>query len=396
LLALALALPFLLPLKPWFPDLETQLSDALGEQVRFDGLRAGLLPRPYLEAKGVRIGDDRALRATRARLYPDLMSLSAPTVFIRLTELDEVMVDRSAIRRFFSERDATKGGVQSIRLGHVHASHVKLDLLAGNFGEFEAEADLNRENRLTNFELTSADGRLKFDAVPASGALLLTFSAQDWKPPVGPPISFDRLYAQGALSDGKLAVSEFTAGLYRGDVRGGLELTWGKTWAIAGRAQISRLDLHPLLEVLQSPLPVVGTLDSELHFALEAADPAQLSDSMKLDGKFNLANGVLRDVDFPSVIQGAGSAGVRGGQTRFEQFTGNMQVGNGYRFTNMRLTSGKNVHGSELTVVGNVSVTAAGQVGGAMSVELKGTTTTLGSTVQTGGTLTDPVLLPGK
>src|SRR5208337_92111 len=106
------------------------------------------------------------------------------------------------------EPNAREGGLQRIRLGHVHASHVKLDLLAGKFGEFEAEADLNRDNRLTNFALTSADGRTKFDAVPASGALLLTFSAQDWKPPVGPAIAFDRIYAQGALSDGKLAVSE--------------------------------------------------------------------------------------------------------------------------------------------------------------------------------------------
>jgi uncharacterized protein involved in outer membrane biogenesis len=270
----------------------------------------------------------------------------------------------------------------------VRASHLKLDALAGKFGEFDGEADLNRDNRITNFGLTSSDGRVKFEAVPASRALLLTFSAQDWKPPIGPAVTFERLYAQGALSDGKLAVSEFTAGLYGGDVRGGLELTWGSAWGVSGRAQLSRLNLDPMLQALQSPLRVKGTMDGEMHFALEAQDPAQLADSLKIDGKFKLANGVLSDFDFSRVIQGVGNEGMRGGQTRFDQFTGNMQIGNGYRFSNLRLASGK------LTVTGNMNVAANGQMSGAMSVELKGTASTLGSTVQTGGTLTDPVLLP--
>lgn len=390
LIAAVLALPFMLPLKPWFPNLESQLSVALGEPVKFEGLRAGLLPRPYLEARAVSIGKDRALRAERARLYPDLVSLTEPTVFVKLTQLDDVVVDRSAIQRFFAERTAGEGGLQIVRFGHVHATHVKLDLLAGKFGEFEADADVDHNNRVTNFALVSLDGRMRFEAVPASGALLLTFSAQDWKPPVGPQIAFERLYAQGALSNGKLAASEFTAGLYGGDVRGGLELTWGNTWAISGRAQISRLDLQPMLQAVQSQLPVRGTLEGEMHFGLESRDPEQLADALKLDGRFKLTNGVLDQFDFASVIQGAGSNGVRGGQTKFDQFTGNLQIGNGYRFTNLHLSSGK------MTVAGNMSIAPSGQIGGTMNVELKGSAITLGSTVQTGGTLNDPVILPGN
>lgn len=393
-LGLAIALPFLVPLKPLFPGLESQLSIALGEPVRFEGLRAGLLPHPYLEARAVSVGDDRALRATRARLYPELLSLFEATTFIKLTELDEVTLDRNAIQRFFGEGNSREGGLQRIRLGHVRASHVRLEVLAGKLGEFDAEADLNRDNRLINFALTSSEGKMKFEAVPASRALLLTFSAQDWKPPAGPAIAFDRVYAQGALSEGKLAISEFTAGLYHGNVRGGLELTWGDAWVISGRVQMSRVDLAPLLQALQSPLPVRGSLDSELHFALGAAKPEQLAESLKLDGRFKVGDGVLTGFDFPSVIQGASSQGVRGGQTRFEQFSGNLQSGSGYRFTNLHLASGKNARGSELNVGGNIAVDGNGRITGAMNVELKGASTALGSTVQTAGTLDDPVLLP--
>jgi uncharacterized protein involved in outer membrane biogenesis len=388
--ALALALPFVVPLKPWFPDLESQLTMALGEQVKFTSLRAGLLPRPYLEAGNVTVGEDNALRAVRARLYPDLLTLSEATIFVRTVDLSDVTVSRDAVQRFFSERKPREGGLQRIRIGHVNAAHVKLDALEGKLGEFDAEADLNRDNLLTNFSLASIDGRLKFDAVPASGALLLTFSGRDWQPPAGPAFAFDRIYAQGALSDGKLAVSEFTAGIYGGDVRGGLELTWGANWNINGRAQVTRMDVHSLLVTLQSQLPVKGTMEGDLRFTAAAKDSALLTDALKLDGKFKISNGVLSNFDFSRVIQGVGSDGARGGQTRFEQFTGNVQTGKGYRFTNLQLVSGK------MTVAGSIDVTATNQVSGPMSVELKGAGSTLGSTVQASGTLNDPVMLPGK
>jgi uncharacterized protein involved in outer membrane biogenesis len=390
LLLVALVLPFVVPLKRWFPELESQLSIALGAPVKYDGLRAGLSPRPYLEAQNVVIGEDRSLHAARARLYPDLLSLSEPTIFIKLTELDDVMVERQAVQRFFAERGVPETTVPRLRLGHVHASHLKLDLLAGKFGEFDAEADVGRDNRLVNFALTSSDNRIKFDAVPASGALLLTFSAQDWKPPAGPGITFDRLYAQGALSEGKLAVSEFTAGLYGGDIRGGFQLTWGNSWVVSGRALLSRLDAYPMLQAMQSPLRVHGMMDGEMHFASEATDATQLADTLKLDGKFKLTNGVIDDFDFAKVIQGVGSDGMRGGKTSFEQFTGNFQTGGGYHFSGMRLQSTK------MTVSGNVNATPTGQLSGAVGVELKGTTSTLNSNVQIGGIFTDPVILPGK
>jgi uncharacterized protein involved in outer membrane biogenesis len=390
LVLVALVLPFVVPLKRWFPELESQLSAALGAPVKYDGLRAGLSPRPYLEAQNVVIGEDRALHAARARLYPDLLSLSEPTVFIKLTELDDVLVERQAMQRFFAERGVSDNAAPRLRLGHVHASHLKLDLLAGKFGEFDAEADVGRDNRLVDFALTSADNHVKFDAVPASGALLLTFTAQEWKPPVGPGIAFDRIYAQGALSEGKLAVSEFTAGLYGGDIRGGFQLTWGNSWVVSGRALLSRLDAYPMLQAMQSPLRIHGMMDGEMHFATDATDATQLADLIKLDGKFKLSNGVVDDLDFAQVIQGVGSDGVRGGQTRFEQFTGNFQTGGGYRFSNMRLVSTK------MTVSGNVNATPTGQLAGGLSVELKGTSGTLGSNVQIGGTFNDPVILPGK
>src|SRR6202042_2039537 len=101
-------------------------------------------------------------------------------------------------------------------------------------------------------------------------------------------------------------VSEFTAGVYGGGIRGGLGLAWREAaWNLLGRGQVRRLFGNPLLEALQMELSVRGMLDAQLHFTAVAPAPAQLLDAMKFEGKFKLANGVLSDFDFSRVIQGA-------------------------------------------------------------------------------------------
>jgi uncharacterized protein involved in outer membrane biogenesis len=386
---LALVLPFILPLKPWFPNLEAQLSQALGEPVRIDNLHAGLLPRPYLEATGISIGKDRDVTMARARLYPDLLTLREPTRFIKSTDVDDVTVSRAAVVRFLGEH-TREGGVQALRFGRIHATHLKLALFDGKIGDLEVDAALGRDNQLINMSLATFDQRTRLELTPTPGGTQVAFSAQDWKPWTGPQLPFDRVSLQATLSEGRLAVSEFTAGIYGGDIRGGLELGWGDAWTLSGRAQLSRMEARSLLQALQMELPVRGTLDTELRFNATAPAPAALLDGMKFEGKFKLSNGVLSDFDFSRVIQGAGRDGMRGGQTRFELLTGNIQTGGGYRFTGLRLSSGM------LSVAGNMAVAPGGQLSGVMNVELRATAALLGSTVVTGGSLQEPVLLPAK
>ena len=387
LLVIALALPFVVQLKPWLPELEEQLSQAIGEPVAFNGARAGLSPRPFLELSGVSLGPDKDVQATSARLYPDLRSLFEPTKHIVEIEVSGAVVRRSAVLRFMGVR-ARAGGLQRIRLGRIRAPRAGLDVLEGKFGEVDMDAMLNRENQLVSLVLEAADGKSKLEVAPAAEGLQLTFSAQRWQAPIGPAIPLERFFAQGTLSEGKLALSELTAGGFGGDARGGLELTWNRGWNLSGRVHASRVDLQPALRALKSPLPVRGSLEGDLRFSATAETPDALASALKLEGTFTVSNGVLNDFDFPRVIRGAPRDGVRGGQTQFEQLAGSVQIGNGYRFTGLKLSSGL------MSASGNISIAERGELSGTMSVELKGTASTLGSTVITSGTLRDPVLLP--
>lgn len=388
--AIALALPFVMPLKFWFPQLESQLSQAIGEPVVYDGLRAGLSPRLYLEADNVVIGRGRDVKASRLRIYPELLTLSEPTSNLRSIELDELSLGRGAIMHFFTKH-AKEGGVQRIRLGQLRANRVKLDLLDGRLGEVDIEATFSRENEVTGLTIDAVDRKFKLELAPGPEVMQFMFSARDWQPPVVPAVPFERIQAQGQIVDNKLSISEFTAGAYGGDVRGGLEINWGESCALSGRLQATRVDLLPLLQAVRSPLPVRGTLDAEMRFSSTAESAARLIDAMKLDAKFRLANGTLNDFDLGRVIRGAPREGVRGGQTRFEQLVGNLQAGGGaYRFTALLLTSGL------MSAVGNAAIAEDGQLSGALNLELRGSAGVLGSTVLATGTLKDPVLLPPR
>jgi len=174
-------------------------------------------------------------------------------------------------------------------------------------------------------------------------------------------------------------------------VRGGLELGWRDGATLSGRLQTARIDLLPLLQALRSPLRARGMLDAETRFASTAATADRLIDAVKLDAKFRLAGGTVNGIDLARVIQGAPREGVRGGQTRFEQLVGNLQSGGGaYRFTALRLTSGL------MSATGNLAAAEDGQLSGTINLELKSSAGALGSTVLAGGTLNEPVLLPGK
>jgi uncharacterized protein involved in outer membrane biogenesis len=387
LIAIGLALPFVIPLKPWFPNLEAQLSAAVGEPVRFNSLRAGLLPRPHLEADSITIGRSGEITVAHARLYPELPTLREPTQFFKSIEADEVSASRNAVLQFLGEH-SREGGLQAIRLGHIRATHVKLGVFDGKLGDLELDATVDRDNQLLNLVLAGSDQRSRLEVTPANGTTQVTFSAQDWKPLAGPQIPFERVFLQGVLTRDALAVSEFTAGVYGGDIRGGMEINWANGWSVTGRARVTRLNLYPMMQVLQTDLPVHGTFESELRFTGAAASPGQLLDSMKFDGKFNIVNGVLDEIDFSRVIQGAGRNGVRGGQTQFDQFSGSLQTGNGYRFSGLRLTHGM------LAVTGAINVAPGEQLSGSMNVELKSTVGILGSAVQMGGALGEPVLMP--
>ena len=79
LILVLVALPFIVPLDTLKPELESQLSAAIGRQVMIDRITLEMLPRLDVHARGITIwgresGDDQ-LFAREMRVIPDLPTL---------------------------------------------------------------------------------------------------------------------------------------------------------------------------------------------------------------------------------------------------------------------------------------------------------------------------------
>src|SRR5258708_5463396 len=81
LIAVALALPFLIPLGTWIPRIEQEASNLLGQPVTVRALQLAFLPRPHVNVEGISVGKSGDIRVDKVSVTPALLSLfSSPRV----------------------------------------------------------------------------------------------------------------------------------------------------------------------------------------------------------------------------------------------------------------------------------------------------------------------------
>ena len=134
-----------------------------------------------------------------------------------------------------------------------------------------------------------------------------------------------------------------------------------------------------------------GRLDASGPFKAQAAKPAALADAFNADVAFKVNDGVLHGFDLAGAAKSLLTSGAAGGQTRFDQLSGNLQVaGQALRLRNVKVVSGV------LDAKANVDVSAAKRLSGRVEVDLKGTAGLVGVPLALSGTVTEPILMPTK
>ena len=97
LLACATALPFLVPLDGYIPQIEKQASAALHHPLSIKHVRLAVLPLPHVTITGITVGRRGNLKLGSMRVTPDLLSLLHPTKVIRSIELDDLMLTQQGL-----------------------------------------------------------------------------------------------------------------------------------------------------------------------------------------------------------------------------------------------------------------------------------------------------------
>ncbi|MBI2311326.1 MAG: hypothetical protein HYU77_02345 [Betaproteobacteria bacterium] len=389
LLALAVALPFLIPLGTYIPVIEKQASGKLKEPVKVGTLRSAFFPVSQLTIGNIAVGRGPDIQVKSVSVVPDLASLFGAVKVLRVIELDGVTVTQDALAKIpvWTKGD---GSPAAVAVRRITFSDVTLKLKQGPLGPFEGEVRLAAAGGLEQARLQTTDGKAKLTAQPEKqDRYAVQLNARNWKLPAGPALVFDELNASGHATANDLVLLKIAAKLYGGSADGNASLNWQKNYRLKGDLTTKQVELEKLVSLFNPEVKVSGKLNSKSAFSSRAANAGQLADAMRLETDFDVKDGVFYGVDIAEAAKSVVKGGTKGGQTKFDNFTGHMLMERGaFRFTNLDISSGV------LAATGNVDISPKKELNGKISAEVKAGVSLATVPLNVSGTVKDPTLRP--
>lgn len=387
--ALAAVLPFLIPVKHYIPTLAKLASERLGEPVSIRDLRFALLPLPSVTVEDIRIGPEQEVRIGSVSVHPDLASLASKVKILRRVEVEGITVDRALLDRL-PKWMAAGEGPKTVLIQRIEARHVNLALGDFRWGPLEAEAVLG-EGGLRVAEMGTADRSLRVTLKPGEEGYAVDLAAHNFTLPVKPALRFDALQGSGTLTAAGLTLPHLEGKLYGGELVAQSDIGWKDGLRIAGEARVSDVEIEPIVKLMGQSASVSGRLHASGRYALAAQEASHLADSLRAQFRFEVKRGVLYNFDLASAVRALSRDGTRGGQTTFNEFSGNViLVGRNVQLRDVKVASGL------LRAQGDVDIAASRKLSGRVNVEMKGTASLVSVPLEVAGTLQDPVLFPNR
>jgi len=388
LVVIAVALPFVLPLNFYAPKIERLVSDRIHEPVTILGLHIVLLPEPALVLEDVSAGKLGEFKAQIVRVSVDLFSLMRPVKVLNQISFDSVTASQEVLGRIPSwlKTDATASQMQ---IKNIRFNKLKINVRPVDPGVVSADIALTPEGGFTSALITSEDGKASLAIRPEQDRYTLELNARNWQPPTGPAVVFDELHINASLAAEELDMKEIGGSLYGGTIAGAAKLDWHDGWRLNGEMHGKRVEVESVASLLSPETTVSGRMNADGRFSMKAKSYAQLFAVPSVEVKFKVADGVIHNLDMVKAVRSSGSEGSRGGQTRFDELSGALQVsGKSYRLRQLRISSGL------LAAEGGLEIAPSSEVSGNFNVQIKGSANFISVPMTLGGSLADPVLKP--
>ncbi|MBI3054831.1 MAG: AsmA family protein [Betaproteobacteria bacterium] len=388
-------IPFFITLNDYIPRIEKEASAKLKEQVTIKSIRFAALPLPHITVEGITVGTTDDIKVGKVTVTPDLFSLLQSTKVIKSIEIDSLLLTQKATDKIpvWTEPDAAKPPQQPQEPSQVRVESIRLDGAVvrldnkANFGPFDARVSLNSKGEPGDATITTQDGKLKAFIKPGQSNYLIDASAKSWKLPIGPAIVFDELIVKGVATLHGADFSQVSAKLYGGTVSGKANLGWQKGLQLKGSFDVDQVELKQLVPLLSPGTNISGKLTAKPVFS--AASATQLLNTLRVETPFNVQNGVLHGVDILQAATSMIKQGATGGETRFDQLSGHLNMERGaYRFTQLKIASGV------LAADGNMNISPKQKLSGRVNAQVKALGTSANVPLNVAGTVGSPLLYP--
>ncbi|MEJ5211347.1 MAG: AsmA-like C-terminal region-containing protein, partial [Burkholderiales bacterium] len=323
-------------------------------------------------------------RIARAELTPRFTDWGQERMLLQQVLLDGVSLEADALTRLagWSARQPKA----PLLVSRVDLAQVRLLVPGVELPPFGGRL-LWDGGQLREAVLTTADRRATLNLQPLAGGWRAQLTAGRWTPPVGVNLEFDRLDVQGVARDQTLTITALNGELYGGRVAGSGQVSWARGWQAVFDLDIAGVNLATALPAFTRALRAEGTLAAKARVQLAADRLGLLTASPTVRATFVAREGTLGNVDLVRAINAAARSAVTGGETRFNGFSGYLELAGGrYRYQQLRLNLGM------LSAAGSAVIEADGRLAGDVVTELRSRSATLRVPLTVEGTLEAPTL----
>lgn len=395
------AVPFFITLDNYIPRIEKEISTRIKEPVKIGSLRASGLPLPHVTVTGIAVGKTEDIKVGKVTVTPDLFSLLGATKVIKSIEISQLVLTQKGIDKIpeWAAPDGGKPGKggtpapvgpPAVRVQSVKLDDATLKLDQATFGPFDARLELSADGSPVSADIVTRDGKLKATVKPDGQRFLIDASAKAWKPPAGPALQFDELTIKGVATVDAADLTDVRAKLYGGTVAGKLAAGWKSGFQVKGEAEVSQVEIKPLLVALGKPATLSGKLNAKPVFSASAAKADQLGAALKLETPFDVQNGILHGVDIKKAATSLiNRDGGKGGETHFDRLSGHLAMDRGTR----RLTQ-LNVASGSLAADGAVTISPRDELTGKINANIKSSVASASIPLNVTGTMESPLMYP--
>lgn len=392
ILGVGAALPFFVSADHYIPRIEREASARLKQPVSIKSLRLVFLPTPHVTLYGITVGTARQsedIQLGEVVVVPDVFSLPRDTIVIRSVDIHSLAVTQKAVQDLYAL--AQQPGTRRVRIETIRLSKAMLNFGKTPFGPYEAKIAMDTEGNPDDASIRSEDGKLKVLVKRGPAGYRVDASAKDWTMPVGLPLKFDELRAQGTATAGSANIPTLMARLYGGTATGNATIDWQKGLRLTSHLGVEGIEMKNIASMLSSSTHISGRLSAKPVLTASAPSSDKLLDTLRVESPFSVQNGVLYGFDIEKAAMKLIKGGSSGGETHFQQLSGHVVAHHGnYAFSGLNIVSGA------LAATGSVNVSPRKALNGQLTARVK--VAGIGATVplQVTGTVSHPSVAPSS
>lgn len=383
------ALPLVLPYNKLIEPLSNTLARRLEVPVKIEQIEFNYLPAPALVVNNVTLGDSGDATINRITVPASLQN-----IFGFSRALNNISVEGGQFKQSFVmtvPQRLRKNAAAIINFGKIRFSDCNVKLDKGLIGPLAGNLQLNRDGSFKEITLTDKSERAQLNLKPLGSNYIVDFQAKNWVMPGDNPIQLDSLIMRGLAGGNGADIDDLQLQVFGGVAVGTAQLRWGDVWQVAGNLSTKSMQAEPLIAHYSETTRATGRLAGVAQFSAVADSHLTLGKNPQIDLKFTISDGMLHNIDLITLLKSQSATSLtRGGQTRFDQLSGNASINSHQvRISNLHLDGGK------FSANGGLVIGDKEKLSGQLSARLKSGAIEVNSQLNLSGTLDSPTISSG-